>query len=235
MKKFTVINVLILVFLILSSANLYSQQKKFYVGLQGGVFFPSSDIVYGYQTILYENGSPYALGAQGFGSGGDFNLRFQYFPSNLGIHFDGGARILRRHISLALAPNGDDVEYDNTLDLFPVELGLVYRFSFEKNNVLPYYSAGICGYYGMMEIKHFVENGAQDWSAGNTFSMGIYHALGIYIAIYHDLLLNTEIKMNFASGNWELEDQNEGVDETTKFEKLNIGGTAFKFGLAFRF
>ena len=235
MKKVASLFSLVIILIITASPNLFSQQKKFYVGLQGGVFLPSSDVISGYQTTYYSNGSPYALSAPGFGTGGDINIRFQYFSSNLGIHFDGGARILHRSVTMALAPDGDKEEFDNTLNLFPVEFGLAYRFVPEPEVATPYYSVGICGYYGTMEMKHYVENGIHDWLAGNTFSMGIYHALGIYIAIYHDLLFNAEIKMNFAKGTWNLEDQNEGIDETTKLEKLDTGGTAFKLGLAFRF
>jgi outer membrane protein W len=136
---------------------------------------------------------------------------------------------------MSLAPDGDESEYDNTLNLFPCELGIVYRFNSEMKTIVPYYSVGIGGYYGTMDIKRSIENLGDDWISGSAFSVGIYNALGIYIAIYHDLLLNTEIKMNFASGTWELKDQEEGIDASVKFEKLNTGGTTFKIGLAFRF
>jgi len=235
MKKFVSISVLMTLFFMLDSTNLFSQQKKFILGLQGGLFLPSSDLIDGYQAISFDNGSPDGLFAYGFGSGGDISLCFQYFPSDLGIHFNGGACILRRYINMSLAPNGDEVEYDNTLDLFPIEIGLVYRFTVENDRVVPYYSAGICGYYGKMGRKFQQFNSPQEYYQGSAFSMGLYHALGMYVAIYHDLLFNAEIKINYANGTWELKDQAENADASIKYEKLNTGGTAFKLGLAFRF
>ncbi len=235
MKKFILISVSVSLFFIVSSTNLFSQQKNFILGLQGGVFLPSSDLIYGYQAISFDDGSPYGLFAYGFGSGANLNIRFQYYPTNLGIHFDGGICILSREITMSLAPNGEEVKYENTLNLFPIELGLVYRFIMESNKVVPYYSAGICSYYGIMDRKYQQFNSPEEYFQGNAFSIGLYHALGMYVAIYHDLLFNAEIKMNYASGTWELEDQAENASESIQYDKLNTGGTAFKLGLAFRF
>jgi outer membrane protein W len=235
MKKHVVLLLLLSFLFILVPRNILSQQKKFYLGLQGGVFLPSSDIIYGYQATSYGNGSPDGVLANGFGNGGDINLRFQYFFSDLGIHFDGGARILRRYIHMSIAPDGDVVEYDNTLNLFPIELGLVYRFVPGNNKVIPYYSAGICGYYGTMGRNYKYADNPRESYQGSAFSLGLYHALGMYLAIYHDLLFNVEIKMNYANGTWELENQDEGTDESIKYDKHNTGGTAFKAGFAFRF
>jgi len=235
MKKLIPISVFISAFLIIGLTDITAQHKNFVLGLQGGIFLPSSDLIYGYQAISFDNDSPDGLSAYGFGSGGNFNLRFQYFPSNLGIHFDGGVCILNRDITMALAPNGEEVKYNNTLNLFPIELGLVYRFIMESNKVVPYYSAGICGYYGIMDRKYQQFNSPEEFFHGTAISVGLYHALGMYIAIYHDLLFNAEIKMNYASGTWELEDQAENASESIQYDKLNTGGTTFKAGLAFRF
>jgi len=233
MNKSFIISVFLFLLLMTGSVDLFAQQRNFYLGLQTGVFLPSSNLVYGNQIITYEDDSPVDLYVDGFGSGGDFNLRLQYFFSNLGIHFDGGVRILHRYIIVSLAPDGDEDEYDNTLNLFPVEVGLVYRFLSDKDRIVPYYSAGICGYYGTMGMKHDLENVGRDYNEATAFSIGMYHALGIYIAIYHDLLLNFEVKMNYATGTWKLE--NEDINYVRHYDELNTGGTSFKLGLAFRF
>lgn len=215
------------------SLNLRAQDKNIFLGIQGGVFVPSNNYIEGYQTIYYSEGSPVGVLAPGFGYPGDINIRFQYFFTNAGIHFDAGARLADKEVRMNLAPDGDEEVYQNKLNIFPVELGIAYRFILKNEKAIPYYSAGIGLYYGTMEIQHEVENGGRDFYKGNAFSIGLYNAIGAYFAIYGDLMLNAEIKFNFASGNWEMEDQDE--DAVEKYEKMNTGGTAFKVGLAFRF
>jgi hypothetical protein len=84
-----------------------------------------------------------------------------------------------------------------------------------------------------METTHDIENIGAVHYKGSSFSVGLYQAIGMYIAIYGDLLLNSELKMNFAQGDWQVENQDE--DQYERYEGLNTGGLAFKIGLAFRF
>ena len=211
----------------------HSQDKKFYLGIQSGIFVPSNEFIDGYQIITYNDGSPTGLQASGYGNATDLNLRFQYYISNFGIHFDGGARIFSRAISMSLAPDGTMETYENTLNIFPIEFGVVYRYVSKNEKVVPYYSVGIGGYYGTMNALHEIENTGRDWYKGSSFAMGFYHSLGMYMEIYGDLLLNAEIKFNHASSDWHLENQD--VNREQKYEKLNTGGAAYKVGLAFRF
>jgi outer membrane protein W len=236
MKKIiTLLSIAVIIFCFIAGNNINAQNKRTYIGLNTGLFVPGNDyLVGGVRTVSYDaGGSPVGLFVTGFGTGGDLNISIHHYFSAVGIRLRSGVTILRQNVDLALAPDGDRLAYDNTLDIVPVELSLVYKIDFENSKVVPYLGTGLGFYYGSMETKIMPENGQRTWNAASAISGGITSYSGIYIPIYFDLLLNVEVGYNFALGNWELEDQD---DQTvTKYEKLNTGGISFNIGLAFRF
>jgi hypothetical protein len=227
--------VAVIIFCFVSDNNLYAQGKRTYISLNAGLFIPGNDLVIGgYKTISYDaGGSPDGLLVTGFGIGGNLNLNIHYYFSGIGIRLKSGVTVLRQDEDLGLAPIGDRLAYDNTLDIVPVELSLVYKIDLDNSKVVPYFGTGLGFYYGSMETKRMPENGQRTWYAGSAISGGLTCYSGIFIPIYFDLLLNLETGYHLALGNWDLEDQD---DQTvTRYEGLNTGGISFNIGLAFRF
>jgi len=217
------------------SSNTHAQNKRTYISINTGLFVPGNDLTIGGYTIINYNasGSPTDLFVNGFGTGGNLNLSIHHYFSGFGLRLKSGVTILRQDKDLALAPIGDRLAYDNTLDIVPVELSLVYKIDLENSKVVPYFVTGLGLYYGSMETKIMPENGPREWRAGSAISGGITCYSGIFIPVYFDLLLNLEVGYNLALGNWDLEDQD---DQTVvRYEGLNTGGISFNIGLAFRF
>lgn len=217
------------------SNNIHAQNKRTYISLNTGLFVPGNDyIIGGFKAVSYDaGGSPYSLLITGFGNGGNLNLSIYHYFSNVGIRLKSGVIVLRQNIKMGLAPVGDELEYDNTLDIIPVELSIVYKIDLENSKVVPYFGTGLGFYYGSMETKRMPEVGQRSWMAGNAISGGFACYSGIFIPIYYDLLLNLDAGYNVALGNWELEDQDN--QSITKYEGLNTGGISFNIGLAYRF
>jgi hypothetical protein len=236
MKKIVFpVSIVVITFCFVICNNLNAQGKRTYIGLNTGLFVPGNDyLVGGVRTVSYDaGGSPAGLFVTGFGTGGNLNICIHHYFSAVGIRLRSGATILRQNVDLALAPNGDKLAYDNTLDIVPVELSLVYKIDFENSKVVPYFGTGLGFYYGSMETKIMPENGQRTWNAASAILGGVTCYSGIFLPIYFDLLLSMEVGYNLALGNWELEDQD---DQTvTKYEGLNTGGISFNIGMAFRF
>ena len=236
MKKIiTLLSIAVIIFCFIAGNNINAQNKRTYIGLNTGLFVPGNDyLVGGVRTVSYDaGGSPVGLFVTGFGTGGDLNISIHHYFSAVGIRLRSGVTILRQNVDLALAPDGDRLAYDNTLDIVPVELSLVCKIDFENSKVVPYFGTGLGFYYGSMETKIMPENGQRTWNAASAISGGVTCYSGIFLPIYFDLLLSMEVGYNLALGNWELEDQD---DQTvTKYEGLNTGGISFNIGMAFRF
>ena len=229
------LTIAVIIFCFITGNSLNAQGKRTYIGLNTGLFVPGNDyLVGGVRTVSYDaGGSPVGLFVTGFGTGGNLNISIHHYFSAVGIRLRSGITILRQDVDLALAPDGDRLAYDNTLDIIPVELSLVYKIDFENSKVIPYFGTGLGFYYGSMETKIMPENAQRTWNAASAISGGITFYSGIFIPIYFDLLLNLDIGYHVALGNWELEDQD---DQTvTRYERLNTGGISFNIGLAFRF
>jgi outer membrane protein W len=235
MKRLVQLLLIGAVIFFLISIDTHAQGKRTYIGLNTGLFVPGNDfIIGGYKTVSYDaDGSPYSLFIAGFGNGANLNLSIHHYFSNVGIRLKSGVIILRQHENLALAPVGDRLEYDNTLDIVPVELSIVYKIDLNNSKIVPYIGTGLGFYYGSMENKRMPETGERTWSAGNAVSGGITWYTGIFIPIYYDLLFNLDAGYHVALGDWELENQDSQI--VTKYEGLNTGGISFNIGLAYRF
>lgn len=234
-RTISLLTIAAIIICFITSNNINAQSKRTYIGLNTGLFVPGNDyIIGGVRTVSYNaGGSPVGLFVTGFGTGGNLNISIHHYFSNVGIRLRSGVTILRQDVDLALAPDGERLAYDNTLDIIPVELSLVYKIDFENSKVVPYFGTGLGFYYGSMETKIMPENAQRTWNASSAISGGVACYSGIFIPIYIDLLLNLEVGYNLALGNWEQEDQD---DQTvTRYEKLNTGGVSFNIGLAFRF
>ena len=217
------------------NSNIYAQNKRTYISLNTGLFVPGNDYIIGGYTIINYNaaGSPTGLFVYGFGTGGNLNLSIHHYFSNVGIRLKSGVTVLRQEKDLALAPIGDRLAFDNTLDIIPVELSIVYKIDFENSKVVPYFGTGLGFYYGSMETKIMPENGPREWRAGTAISGGFACNTGLFIPIYYDLILNLDVGYNVALGNWELEDQDD--QSVTRYEGLNTGGISVNIGLGYRF
>ena len=215
--------------------NIFAQNKRTYISLNTGLFVPGNDfIIGGWKTTGYDaNGSPVDVSVNGFGTGGNFSISFHHYFSNIGIRLKSGVVVLRQDIGVALAPNGEMMSYDNTLNIVPAELSLACKINLDDSKVVPYFGTGIGIYYGAMETKRMPENGQRTWLKDEAFSGGVTCYSGIFIPVYFELLLNLDIGYNVAIGTWELKDQDD--DTITKYEDLNTGGFTFNIGLAFRF
>lgn len=212
-----------------------AQSKNNIVSINTGLLIPADDnIIGGYKVVGYNNeGSPVSLVISGFGTGGNLNISFSHYFSGIGLSLKSGVIILRQETIMSLAPNGEKLTYDNTLDIVPVELTLDYRIDLKETEVMPYFGLGAGFYYGSMENKKFPETGTRTWTKGSAFSGGLVSYSGLIIPMYHDLLLNLRAGYHIAYGNWELEDQDDQT--STRYEKLNTGGFTFGFGFAFWF
>lgn len=212
-----------------------AQSKNTIVGINTGLFIPANDyIIGGYKVIGYnDEGSPVSLMVSGFGTGGKLNVGISHYFSGIGLSLKSGVTVMRQETNMSLAPDGERLTYDNTLNLIPVELTLDYRFDLKETDIMPYFGLGAGFYYGSMEKKSFPENSPRTWMKGSAFSGGLVSYSGLIIPIYHDLLLNLRAGYNIAFGNWELEDQDD--QSVTRYEKLNTGGFSFGFGFAFWF
>lgn len=235
MKKiiYSFVFVIYFIFCNAFTSNVEAQDEKFQIGIQSGPFIPQNWQIQGYNQITYSNGSPVNAINGGFGNGFDMNLSVCYFFTGWGLNLNAGIRMLDKNLEMALAPNGEKVDYESNLNIVPITLSLINKFNIPDSRLVPYVGMGTGVLIATWEQKDFPENATRTWLKGSANPIDFLFKSGFIFPVYYDLLLTGEISYDYAATTWKIEDVDSG--DQYEMRDLNIGGVSLKIGLAFRF
>jgi hypothetical protein len=234
-KKIFVSACFILFVLLLIPNHLSAQSMPMSLGLEFGYFVPSDWTIQGSATIEYDNfGAPVDLNATGFGQGAVVNILFVYpLRQNWGIMVDIGIIPLHgREITLALAPDGNQESYEHILDIYPLNVSLLHRFTISGSTLNPFLGAGIGLHFASWDTKHgFIRNAQyrRDWFKGTATHFSGHFLLGIQYELSSRLNLTSTVRYNFTGGDFEI--KNVDTDERIEYDGIDLGGMSFKLGL----
>ncbi len=215
--------------------EVFAQKKLFTVGIRSGQFHPTSSQIQGTEQVAYNaGGSPTSVTVSGFGDGADIGIYGKYlFADNLGLMFETGVIILKRKISMALAPSGDIDRYENTLTAFPITVSLVHDIPLADSTIVPYLGFGAGIYISKWEEKDSPAAGSRTWKKGTATPVGMHFLAGFNFPAYRGVLFDCEFRYRQINGNWKI--KNVDTNIVDEFRDLNTGGISIRLGLSYKF
>jgi len=205
-------------------------ENRLALGLTYGRFVPADWRVQGFGN--------FAFGSSAFGAGSasEWSTNLIYCQADWQIRFESGYRLHSLDSGLPQGPGSS--AYKAELRVLPLSASFVMRTMSDYGKPAFFGGAGLeMAFISWDQQRIYYSNfGPPDedrWeSSGKPFGI---HILGGFDYPLHKMLyLESELRYSYLARDWKLEAKTSG-DEDVELKDINVGGTAMRFGLGYKF
>ncbi|MFC1481214.1 hypothetical protein ACFL6E_03090 [Candidatus Neomarinimicrobiota bacterium] len=134
-------------------------------------------------------------------------------------------------MNMSLAPDGIWDEHRNQMTAAVLALSRIQNFAMPDWKTQPYLAMGAGFYLIQWEIRHEPEDQDRTWYRGEFALPGLHFMAGCQSPLYHDLIVDGQIRYNFVVGKARIRDEDTGRE--IEYQAMNLGGVSLQLGLAF--